>query len=165
MDNIAESKIQIVSELSPILKKLQEKGEKIVFTNGCFDLMHIGHTRYLRSARSAGDKLVIAVNSDSSVRSLKGPTRPVLPLEQRMELLAGFYFVDYVLSFEELDPYNVIKALKPDILIKGGDWPIEKIIGKDIVEENGGKVFTIPEIEGNSTTNIINRILTLNTNN
>lgn len=162
MDNITKSKIHTVESLAPVLEQLKKEGNNIVFTNGCFDLMHIGHTRYLRSARAAGDKLVIAVNSDASVQTLKGPTRPVISLEQRMELLAGFYFVDFVLPFEELDPYNTIAALRPNTLIKGGDWPVEKIIGKDIVEENGGQVFTIPEIKGNSTTNIINRIITLN---
>lgn len=159
MDNITENKIRTPETLRPILEKIQSEGKKVVFTNGCFDLVHTGHTRYLREARAAGDYLVIAVNSDISVQGLKGPKRPIRPLAERMEILAGFYFVDYLVSFDEPDPYNVIKQLQPDLLIKGGDWPIEKIIGRDLVEARGGSVYTIPEIPGESTTEIINLIL------
>lgn len=155
-------KIHSIESLKPILQELRKIKKKIVFTNGCFDIIHTGHTRYLSEAKSAGDYLVVAVNSDSSVASLKGNKRPIIPLEERMEVLAGLYFVDFVISFNESDPYNVIKTLRPDVLIKGGDWPIDKIIGKDVVEKNGGCVFTIPEILGQSTTGIIKRILELN---
>lgn len=159
MNNLTEEKLHTLTSLSHVLQKLQSQEKKVVFTNGCFDLIHTGHTRYLRAARDLGDCLVIAVNSDASVRALKGEKRPLIPVEERMEVLAGFYFVDYVLPFEELDPYQVIQQLGPDILVKGGDWPLEKVIGKDIVEARGGKVLTIPEIPGASTTSIVELVL------
>ncbi len=155
-------KIHSIESLASVIRGLHKDKQKIVFTNGCFDIIHTGHTRYLSEARSAGDYLVVAVNSDESVSSLKGDKRPIVPLEERMEVLAALHFVDFVISFSELDPYNVIKKLKPDVLIKGGDWPVDKIIGRDVVEENGGSVFTIPEIPGQSTTGIINKILKIN---
>lgn len=148
-----------LSELREVLQERQKLGEKIVFTNGCFDLLHTGHTRYLKEASKAGDRLVIAVNSDRSVATLKGSKRPIRPLAERMEMLSEFYFVDYVTSFEELVPYNVIKQLQPDLLIKGGDWEVDDIIGKDIVEARGGAVYTIREIPGESTSDIIDLIL------
>lgn len=157
-------KVYKVNDLVPVINELKSQNQKIVFTNGCFDLIHVGHTRYLKAARDAGDKLIVAVNSDESVRQLKGETRPLIPLDERMEVLASLCFVDFVVSFEELDPYNVIDRLKPNILIKGGDWPLDKIIGKDIVEREGGKVFTIPEIPGCATTGIIDKILKLHNN-
>ncbi|MCP4757491.1 MAG: D-glycero-beta-D-manno-heptose 1-phosphate adenylyltransferase [Proteobacteria bacterium] len=155
------SKILTVEKLAGTIERLRRQNKRVVFTNGCFDLIHTGHTRYLHEARQAGDYLVVAVNSDRSVSCLKGPKRPIIPLQERMEILAGLYFVDYVVSFDELDPYGVIKVLKPSVLIKGGDWPIDKIIGKDLVEADGGEVFTVPEIPGRSTTDIIDRILEL----
>lgn len=151
-------KIFEIPILAQKIKLLKKQGKKIVFTNGCFDIIHTGHTRYLHAARKEGDALIVAVNSDSSVRQLKGKTRPIVPLEERMEVLASLFFVDFVVSFDEPDPYNTIKQLKPNILIKGGDWPIDKIIGKDLVEGSGGKVYTIPEIPGQSTTGIIEKI-------
>ncbi len=162
MDEITDSKLQSVNSLASIVRKLKNDGKKVVFTNGCFDLIHTGHTRYLREAREAGDYLIVAVNSDSSVTRLKGDSRPIIPLNERMEILAGFYFVDFVISFEELNPYNIIDKIKPNMLIKGGDWPLDKIIGKDLVEQEGGKVFTIPEIKGQSTSGIVNKIISLN---
>ncbi len=162
MDNVANKKIFTVDKLSPIICDLKKQEKRVVFTNGCFDLIHTGHTRYLREAKSVGDCLIVAVNSDQSVSSLKGHRRPVIPLDERMEVLAGFYFVDFVVAFEELDPYNLISKLKPNVLIKGGDWSVDRIIGKDLVEAGGGEVFTIPEIPGSSTTSIINRIIELN---
>ena len=152
-------KIFDLDQIINVLALLQAAGKKIVFTNGCFDILHIGHTRYLQEARIAGDFLVVAVNSDESVRALKTDKRPIVKLAERMEVLAGFSFVDFVISFNDLDPYNIIKRLQPDVLIKGGDWPVDKIIGKDIVEAKGGNVYNIPEIKGNSTSNIINTIL------
>jgi len=156
-----DKKICNWDELSKNIQIYQSKGKKIVFTNGCFDLIHTGHTRYLQEARLAGDFLVVALNSDQSVSQLKGPKRPIIPLIERMEIMAGFSFVDFVTSFEELDPARIIESLKPDILIKGGDWPVEKIIGRDFVESNGGQVYTIPEIPGRSTSEIINKIVRL----
>ncbi len=165
MNDQNPKKIYSLENLIPIIEKLRESKKKVVFTNGCFDLIHTGHTRYLSQARTAGDYLIVAVNSDASISQLKGNKRPIIPLIERMEILAAFHFVDFVISFDELDPYNVIKRLQPNILIKGGDWPIEKIIGRDIVENSGGHVFTIPEIPGQSTTGIVDRILELHSSN
>jgi len=147
------------TDLAKIIKQRKDQGDKIVFTNGCFDLIHTGHTRYLQQARMAGDCLVIGVNSDESVRTLKGEKRPIVSLDERMEVLAGFYFIDYIVPFNELDPYNLINELRPSILIKGGDWAVDAIIGKDIVETDGGSVFAVPEIKGQSTSQIIARIV------
>jgi D-beta-D-heptose 7-phosphate kinase/D-beta-D-heptose 1-phosphate adenosyltransferase len=152
-------KILPISQLKEILQRKQGEGEKIVFTNGCFDLLHTGHTRYLQEAKKAGDTLIVAVNSDQSVATLKGDKRPIRPLTERMEMLAAFYFVNYVTSFDELDPYDIIKYLQPDVLIKGGDWKVDEIIGRDIVEARGGGVYTVAEIPGESTSDIIDLIL------
>ena len=158
MEKITEEKLIPVGELAEKVQKLKEKGNIVVFTNGCFDIIHTGHTRYLRQARDAGDFLIVAVNSDRSVQQIKGDERPIVPLLERMEILAGFYFIDFVVSFDEIDPYNIIEKLKPNRLIKGGDWPLNKIIGKDIVEADGGTVFTIPQIPGRSTSAIVKKI-------
>ena len=154
-----QQKIFLLNQLIEVLKPLQAAGKKIVFTNGCFDILHIGHIRYLQAAKSAGDYLVVAVNSDESVRTLKSSKRPIVSLSERMEVLSALSFVNFVVSFNELDPFDIIQQIQPEILIKGGDWPIDKIIGRDIVEAKGGKVFNIPEIKGNSTSNIIETIL------
>jgi len=153
------SKVKTIQELQPILEILRAAGKKIVFTNGCFDLIHTGHTRYLAIARSLGDLLVVAVNSDSSVRTIKGEKRPITPQAERAETLAALQSVDFVTIFDEPDPYRVISALQPDVLVKGGDWPVEKIIGGDVVQARGGKVVNVPYVEGASTTGIIERIL------
>src|SRR5512139_2471499 len=153
------SKVKTVHELRPVLEILRAAGKKIVFTNGCFDLIHTGHTRYLAIARSLGDLLVVAVNSDSSVRTIKGDKRPITPQAERAETLAALQSVDFVTIFDEPDPYKVISALQPDVLVKGGDWPVEKIIGGDIVQARGGRVVNVPYVEGASTTGIIERIL------
>jgi rfaE bifunctional protein nucleotidyltransferase chain/domain len=152
-------KILPLPELREHLALLRALGKKIVFTNGCFDLIHTGHTRYLAKARSLGDVLVVAVNSDASVRSLKGDKRPINAATERMETLAALADVDFVLEFSEPDPYRVIKELEPDVLVKGGDWPIEKIIGRDIVQARGGTVVNVPFVDGQSTTGIIERIV------
>ena len=159
LDQITDSKILPLEELSTTLTPHKNKKKKIVFSNGCFDLVHTGHTRYLRAARQLGDMLVVAVNSDESIKRLKGDKRPLIPLSERMEILAGFYFIDYVTWFSADTPYEVIKFLKPDILVKGGDWDINQIVGKDIVEDNGGEVKTIPEIPGASTTSIVELVI------
>ena len=132
--------------------------KKVVFTNGCFDILHIGHVDYLRKARMLGDCLVIGVNSDASVKRLKGNDRPINCLEDRMEILAALEFVDYVIPFEEDTPYNLIKKVMPDVLVKGGDYNIENIVGADIVKQKGGLVTTIAFVDGKSTTGIINKI-------
>jgi len=155
------NKIKTVLELRPLLGILQATGKKIVFTNGCFDLIHTGHTRYLAKAKSFGDLLIVAVNSDSSVRMIKGEKRPINTQAERAEILAALESVDFVTIFDEPDPYKIISDLQPDVLVKGGDWPIEKIIGRDIVEARGGKVVNVPYVEGASTTGIIEKILKL----
>lgn len=144
-----------VSEHFTVLKK---NGKRIVFTNGCFDILHIGHARYLAAARALGDILVVAVNSDASVQRLKGPDRPVNCEQDRAEMLLALQSVDYVVIFEEDTPYNVISDILPDVLVKGGDWPEASIVGADIVKQHGGVVRSLPFIEGRSTTTIIKKI-------
>ena len=148
-----------ISQLSSIVDSLKQAGKRIVFTNGCFDIIHVGHVRYLKEARSLGDVLVVGLNSDESVRAIKGMNRPIVPQGERAEVLSSLRDVDYVVIFNEHDPYNTIAALRPDILVKGGDWSIENIIGRDIVESCGGKVCTIPFIEGASSSRIIEDII------
>jgi len=146
-------------QLVPLLQAARDQGKRIVFTNGCFDLMHVGHTRYLQAARDLGDLLVVGVNSDESVRILnKAPDRPVVSESQRAEVVAALGSVDYVVLFNEPDPRNLIAALQPDVLVKGGDWAVERIVGREIVEARGGTVRTIPLVPGVSTTSIIQRI-------
>ena len=152
-------KVVTSAELVPFLKRARAQKQRIVFTNGCFDLMHIGHTRYLHAAKALGDLLVVGVNSDASVKSLnKAPDRPVVGEAQRAEVLAALASVDYVVIFPEPDPLNLITALQPDVLVKGGDWPIDRIIGRDVVERRGGSVKTIPLVPGMSTTALIQKI-------
>jgi D-beta-D-heptose 7-phosphate kinase/D-beta-D-heptose 1-phosphate adenosyltransferase len=152
-------KIKKRKELLKIIKNLKSKGKRIVFTNGCFDLLHLGHVRYLEEAKSLGDILVVAVNSDSSVRKLKGPKRPILPEADRTEILSGLECVDYITIFNEPDPLKLITSLKPDLLVKGGDWAREQIVGREVVENSGGELLIIPFIKGSSTTNVIDTIL------
>lgn len=132
--------------------------KKIVFTNGCFDILHVGHKRYLQQAAALGDILVIGVNSDDSVRRLKGPDRPVNNEQDRAEILSALGFVDYVVIFEEDTPYELIKKIQPDVLVKGGDYKPEQVVGRDIVEARGGRLELIQFVDGKSTTNIINKI-------
>ncbi|MCK9417746.1 MAG: D-glycero-beta-D-manno-heptose 1-phosphate adenylyltransferase [Nitrospirae bacterium] len=153
------NKRKTVQELRPLLEILRAAGRKIVLTNGCFDLIHTGHTRYLAKAKSFGDILIVAVNSDASVRGIKGEKRPINTEAERMETLASLEAVDYVVLFNEPDPHRIIGELQPDVLVKGGDWPVEKMIGRDIVEARGGKVISVGYIEGASTTGIIEKIL------
>ena len=154
-----KQKIKTRKELLRIIKDLKAKGKRIVFTNGCFDLLHIGHVRYLEKARALGDVLVVGVNSDSSVRKLKGPKRPILPEEERAGILSGLGCVDYITLFREIDPLKLITSLRPDLLVKGGDWTKEQTVGKEVVERLGGEVVIIPFIKGASTSNLIETIL------
>ncbi|HSB06370.1 MAG TPA: D-glycero-beta-D-manno-heptose 1-phosphate adenylyltransferase [Thermodesulfobacteriota bacterium] len=154
-----KEKVKEKEKLQRVLGDLRAKGKRIVFTNGCFDLLHVGHLRYLEKAKALGDLLVVGVNSDSSVQKLKGPERPILPLAERMEILSGFECVDYVISFEESTPLELISFLKPTFLVKGGDWTKETTVGREVVEGLGGEVVILPFLEGNSTTNIIQTIL------
>jgi D-beta-D-heptose 7-phosphate kinase/D-beta-D-heptose 1-phosphate adenosyltransferase len=140
------------------VRSLQQQGRRVVFTNGCFDLLHVGHVRYLRSARGLGDCLVVALNSDASVRAIKGAERPIIPQGERAELLAALSFVDYVTIFEEPDPSHLIALLQPNVLVKGGDWTPEQIVGREEVETRGGKVFSLPLVEGTSSSSIIRTI-------
>ncbi len=152
-------KIKEISELMKILEEEKKKGKSIVFTNGCFDLIHVGHIHYLSRAKEKGDILVVALNSDKSITSLKGTKRPLINQSDRLEIVASFEFVDYVVLFDEDTPGRIIKQVKPQILVKGGDYKIDDIVGKEFVEGEGGKVITIPPTEGRSTTNLINIIL------
>ena len=146
-------------QLAPLLAEQRRQGRRIVFTNGCFDLMHIGHTRYLQAARNLGDLLVVGVNSDDSVRALnKGTDRPIVPEAQRAEVLAALACVDHVVIVPEPDPGALIATIQPDILVKGGDWSLDRIVGRETVEARGGLVQTIPLVPGVSTTTLVQRI-------
>ncbi|MEW6096480.1 MAG: D-glycero-beta-D-manno-heptose 1-phosphate adenylyltransferase [bacterium] len=153
------NKLKTLDELKDIVSKLKKQGKKVVFTNGCFDLLHVGHVKYLQKAKTYGDILVVAINSDKSVKGIKGNIRPLMPQKDRAEILAALSCIDYVLIFEELDPVRVISELIPDVLIKGGDYQLNEIKGREIVTSAGGKVLTIPEIKGKSTTNLIQTII------
>lgn len=134
-------------------------GKRVVFTNGCFDLLHPGHVRYLRQARALGEALIVALNSDRSVRELKGPGRPILTEAERSEVMAALGCVDYVVVFDDPTPRETIAALMPDVLVKGGDWGIDRIVGREEVEAAGGQVLSLPFVEGCSTTDVIGRIV------
>ncbi len=150
----------MTAELDQLLKILeaQRKDKRIVFTNGCFDLLHAGHCHYLQKAKELGDILIVGLNSDSSIRRIKGAPRPIVPQDQRAFILSSLRSVDYVVIFEEDTPTKLIEAIKPDILVKGGDWSPESIPGRDFVESYGGKVITIPFEYQTSTSKIIERI-------
>lgn len=151
-------KIYPSSQLAEILKDAKTKGKTIVTTNGCFDVLHLGHLRYLQVAREVGDLLVVCVNSDNSVRALKGADRPLVPETERAELLAGLECVDYVTVFSELDAKAVLSQLKPDMHIKGGDYKVDEVIEREVVEAYGGKVMVGLNVPGKSTTNLIRTI-------
>jgi D-glycero-beta-D-manno-heptose 1-phosphate adenylyltransferase len=137
------------------VEELRRQGQRVVFTNGCFDVLHPGHTRYLAEARRLGDVLLVAVNSDRSVRALKGPGRPIFPEDERAEILAALEAVDYVTIFDDLTPQKVIARMLPQILVKGGDWGLDEIVGREEVEAAGGRVFSLPVVPGFSTSSII----------
>ncbi len=154
-----QNKIQSRETLLPLIVSLHEAGKTVVFTNGCFDILHIGHARYLQEAKALGDVLIIGLNSDASVRVLgKGDERPITPQQERAEVLAALSCVDFVTIFDEPDPHSLITILKPNVLVKGGDWAPEQIIGREVVESYGGTVQAIPLVPGVSTTRIIERI-------
>jgi rfaE bifunctional protein nucleotidyltransferase chain/domain len=141
------------------LEALRKEGKKIAFTNGCFDILHVGHVRYLKEAKKTADILVLALNSDASVRAIKGIKRPLVSGEERAEVLAALEYIDFVTIFDELTPLELICYLKPDVLIKGGDWPEDKVVGRDEIKKWGGHVTIIPEVAGKSTTNIVDKII------
>ena len=136
-------------------RAIQERGGSVVFTNGVFDLLHVGHARYLQAARALGDALIVAINSDRSVRAIKGPGRPLTPEAERAELLLGLACVDAAVIFDEDTPHAIITAVQPDVLVKGADWSADAIIGRDVVEARGGRVVRIPLVEGRSTSGLI----------
>lgn len=153
------NKLKTLDELKEIVSELKKQDKKIVFTNGCFDLLHIGHVKYLQEAKTYGDVLIVAINSDNSVKAIKGDVRPLTPQEERAYILSALSCVDYVLIFEETEPVKVISELMPDVLIKGGDYQLNEIKGREIVTSAGGKVLTVPEIKGKSTTKLIQTII------
>lgn len=153
------SKIVEVKELINRIDPLRRSGKQVVFTNGCFDIMHAGHVRYLAAAKSEGEILIVGINSDKSVKSIKGKNRPIMPQDQRAEVLAGLWCVDYVVFFDEPDPLRLIQAIKPDILVKGEDWAEDKIIGADSVKADGGRVVRVAVVPDISTSMIIEKIV------
>jgi len=157
---MACKKIKSPNQLKKILGVLKRQGKKIVFTNGCFDILHVGHIRYLSQARKLGDILVVGLNTDRSVRTIKGEKRPLVCENERAEVLSALKVVDYVVLFDEPDPLALIKALKPSILVKGADWMEDKIIGGDVIKQSGGRGVRIPLVPGSSSTNLIEKIIT-----
>ncbi len=152
------TKINSLEDAVSMVKTWQQSGFNVVFTNGVFDVLHVGHLRYLNASKALGDKLIIALNSDESVKKLKGDNRPINTLADRMELISGLEPVDLVISFEEETPFNVINALIPDVITKGGDYTPDTVVGADIVTENGGEVIIINFEEGYSSTSIIEKL-------
>ena len=152
------AKLKSAKEISAIAAAASNNGKTVVFTNGCFDILHRGHVYVLRQAKAAGDILIVGINSDKSVKSIKGNLRPILPEIDRVELISAMEMVDYVVIFDEPDPYQLILAIKPAVLAKGGDWSEDKIVGADIVEQSGGRIAVIPYLKGFSTSEIIERI-------
>ncbi|MDD5271030.1 MAG: D-glycero-beta-D-manno-heptose 1-phosphate adenylyltransferase [Candidatus Omnitrophica bacterium] len=153
-----DKKIVTLSALKAICVRLKSRKERIVFTNGCFDILHAGHVKYLRKSKDLGDILVLGLNSDSSVRRIKGPSRPVVSQKDRVAVVSSLGCVDYVTVFGEDTPIKVIRAVKPDILVKGADWKAGSIIGADFVKSYGGTTVTVPLVKGRSTSDIIRRI-------
>jgi D-beta-D-heptose 7-phosphate kinase/D-beta-D-heptose 1-phosphate adenosyltransferase len=153
------SKIIPRSEITALVESLKAQGKKIVFTNGCFDLLHAGHVRYLTEARAQGDCLIVGLNTDRSVNRIKDPHRPLIPEDQRAEVLAALNCVSGVVFFEEPDPLTLIEIIKPDVLVKGADWSEDEIVGADLVRSYGGRVFRVEMVGGISTTEIIRRIV------
>jgi len=154
-------KIQDIKNLISVRKSLKDRQKKVVFTNGCFDILHRGHIHLFNEAKKLGDILLVAVNDDSSIRKIKGSARPIFPLEERMEVLEAITDIDYLVSFSEETPKEIISFLLPDVLVKGGDWKPNEIVGKKEVEQAGGKVKTIPFLPHHSSSDIIRRILKL----
>ncbi|MGC8822528.1 MAG: D-glycero-beta-D-manno-heptose 1-phosphate adenylyltransferase [Desulfurella sp.] len=152
-------KIKSFEQIKEIIDKLKAFNKKIVFTNGCFDIIHAGHVNYLQKAKQLGDVLIVGLNSDKSVKSIKGEKRPINNQDDRACVLSAFYFVDYVVIFDQDTPYELIKIIQPNVLVKGADWEGKNIVGKDIVEKSNGKIVLIDYLEGKSTTSIIDKIL------
>jgi rfaE bifunctional protein nucleotidyltransferase chain/domain len=156
---MTRAKVKSLAEIVQIRGGLRDQGKKVVFTNGCFDILHRGHIRYLTEARSKGDALIVALNTDRSVKASKGEGRPIVPEQERAEVLAALQAVDFVLLFDDPTPQFVIDAIVPDVLVKGADWNISEIVGRETVEKAGGVVENITLVEGSSTSGIISKIL------
>jgi D-beta-D-heptose 7-phosphate kinase/D-beta-D-heptose 1-phosphate adenosyltransferase len=156
---LLKDKIKDLNALAELVLKHKNGGKKIVFTNGCYDILHVGHIQCFQESKRLGDILIVAVNSDRSVGVIKGPSRPIVPEDERAELIAALESVDYVTVFDQEDPFEVISAVKPDILVKGGDWSLDTIVGRELVESYGGTVMTIPMVKGISTSEIIEKIV------
>jgi rfaE bifunctional protein nucleotidyltransferase chain/domain len=153
------TKVQTLTNLLKIRTRLRRQGKKVVFTNGCFDLIHGGHIELFRKAKSLGDVLIVGLNTDASVRKIKGPSRPVFPLAERFEVLGAIEYIDFLTSFAEETPQKIIAALLPDVLVKGGDWQPGQVVGKKEVEAAGGRVVIIPYLKGHSSSAIIKQII------
>jgi D-beta-D-heptose 7-phosphate kinase/D-beta-D-heptose 1-phosphate adenosyltransferase len=151
-------KVQSRDQIKATAARAKTQGKKIVFTNGCFDLLHVGHLHVLREAKKLGDVLMVGLNSDRSVGQIKGPDRPIVSEDERAELIAALEMVDYVTLFDEPDPIPLLREIKPDVLVKGGDWGESGVVGRELVEGWGGKVAVVPFLEGHSTTNIIEKV-------
>jgi D-beta-D-heptose 7-phosphate kinase/D-beta-D-heptose 1-phosphate adenosyltransferase len=156
---MGREKIKNLSQAQRIVARFKAKGKKVVFTNGCFDVLHVGHVRYLRKAKSYGDVLVVGLNNDRSVKLIKGKKRPILPEKERAEILAALEFVDYVIPFDTPDPLRLIETLKPNVLVKGADWPRNRIVGREIVEKIAGRVVRVPLVPRASSTGVIEKII------
>ena len=156
---MSAQKIKTLNEILQLRARFRELGKKLVFTNGCFDILHVGHVRYLNQARSLGDALVVGVNSDRSVREIKGESRPIVPELERAEVVAALASVDFVFVFDDTTPKRVLDAIVPDVLVKGADWSLSEIVGRDTVENAGGVVLNLSLVEGSSTTEIIRKVL------
>lgn len=152
------NKIKSAGSLAKTLFALRSKGRRIVFTNGCFDILHVGHVAYLEKAKTLGDVLIVGLNSDKSVRTIKGKSRPINNERDRAKVLAALYFVDYITIFSEATPKELIKKLRPDTIVKGGDWKAADIVGASLVRAYGGRVVVLPFVRGYSTTSLIKRL-------
>jgi len=152
------SKLRSRDSLVRAVRAARRRGERVVFTNGCFDLLHVGHVRSLEQARSLGDRLVVAVNADASVRRAKGPDRPLVPARQRMEVVGALECVDWVVGFSADTPLALIRAVRPDVLAKGGDWALDDIVGRSEVEGRGGRVVRLSQVPGVRTTALVDRL-------
>ena len=155
-------KLKSLDELIAIAAQARKHGQTVVFTKGCFDLVHRGHVHILRQAKAAGDLLIVALNSDQSVKEIKGPKRPIMPEADRIELIEAMEMVDYVVLFDDPDPTRLIAAIQPDVLVKGADWSADRVVGAELVEKSGGRVVRIPYLQGFSTSEIIERIVKQN---
>lgn len=155
---MSNRKIKSLKQLKRIISKCKKKKRKVAFTNGCFDILHPGHISYLEDAKKRADILIVALNTDSSVRLIKGPARPIMKLKNRQKLVAALENVDYVTSFSETTPLRLITQLRPDLVIKGGDWKVKDIVGREVITKYGGKAVSVKYKKGHSTTGIVRKI-------